>query len=133
MDQQGLSPPPRRSVSGEDGDEKDGEMGEELARQNLPADDRVGQQQGQRAAFDFARHGVEGHEQGHERHEVDRQRGDNRSAPSAPVGAEPAADSTSEKTTISSTVISTQRLRRAILDSIRAVAIVRTIIGRPSN
>jgi len=57
---------------------------------------------------------------------------DSRSAPNAPLGAEPAADSTIENSTIITTAISTQRLRNAMANSALAAARMR-FIARPSG
>ena len=62
---------------------------------------------------------------------------DKRSAPKVPVGAEPAAESTSANSAIMATEIATQRLRSAMRASVPAVARMRfpalLVIARPSG
>ena len=63
-------------------------MRQQLARQDFRAADGIGQQQGQGAAFDLARDGVKAHQQGDQRHQIDRQRGQRGHDHRQPVGAD---------------------------------------------
>jgi hypothetical protein len=56
---------------------------------------------------------------------------DSRSTPSPPVGADPASDSTSENTAISTSAMATQRLRSAMRNSVAAVERMRVIDAAP--
>ena len=48
-------------------------MGEEVAQQDLPPRDGIGEQNRHRAVFGFPGDGVEAHEEGEERDQVDRE------------------------------------------------------------
>ena len=63
-------------------------MGDEFAEQDFPARDGIGQKQGEGAAFDLAGDGVERHQKGQKRDEVDGQRGQRGDDDREAVGAE---------------------------------------------